>query len=219
MNRGASAADGSSSSRRRGRTMRARAMASRRCSPPERAGELAAAVAEQGKAGVDLVDRVTLVGARDGVAAEHEVVVHGHLREQPARLGEVADPQAHDLVGPAPRDLATVEHDAAREGREIAERGLEQRGLAGAVGPDDADDRAVGNPERSRLEDLELAVPGANALKLEHRRPRPPPVRAGPRSRAGRRGSPPAALPRSSRRGPSPRSCRRVPSRTACGAR
>ena len=61
--------------------------------PGQRAGCLAAAVAEQWKAGVDVVDRVALVGARDGVAAEHEVVVHGHLREQPARLGEVADPQ------------------------------------------------------------------------------------------------------------------------------
>src|SRR5262249_30756881 len=136
----------------------------------ERAGELAAALAEEGKAAIDAVDRLALVGARDRVATEDEVVVHGHLREQAAGLREGADSQAHELVGPAPRDISTVERDAARGGREIAERGLEQRRLAGAVGPDDADDRAVGHAERCRLEDLELAVAGTDALKLQHRR-------------------------------------------------
>ena len=73
--------------------------------------------------------------------------MHAHLREQPSRLREVPDPEAHDLVGPAPGDLAAVEDDAARAGHEIAEGRLEQRRLARAVGPDDADDGAVGNLE------------------------------------------------------------------------
>src|SRR6266545_467265 len=193
--------------------------------PGETARELAAPVAEHGKASVDLVDGLALGGARDRVAAEHEIVLHRHLREEPSRLGQVADPATHDLVGPAPRDVAAVEDDAARGGREIAERRLEQGGLARAVGPDDAHDRPVGDLERGRLDDLELAVAGANRLKLEHGGLRAPPFprvplfQGGPRSRADRRESPPEALPRSSCHGPSPRSCRRAPSRTACGVR
>src|SRR5262249_47342442 len=151
---------------------------------------LAAPLAEKRKTSIDAVDRVALVGARDRVAAEHEVLVHGHLREQAARLREVADAQADDLVRPASRDISTVERDAPRGGHEIAERRLEKRRLAGAIGTDDADDRAVGHPECRRLDDLELAVAGTDALKLEHRYSRAQPVRAGPRSRAGRRESP-----------------------------
>src|SRR6266536_139642 len=191
----------------------------------EAARELAAPVAEDGKASVDLIDGLALGGARDRVAAEHEIVLHGHLREEPSRLGQVADPEAHDLVGPAPRDVAAVEDDAARGGREIAERGLEQGGLARAVGPDDAHDRPVRDLEGGRLNDLELAVAGAHRFKLEldglraPPAPRVPHFQGGPRSRADRHESLPAALPRSSCRDPSPRSCRRAPSRTACGAR
>src|SRR4029450_12047778 len=93
---------------------------------------------EEGEARVDALDGPALLRARARVAAPHQVVVHRHLREEAAGLGEVADAQAHDLVGPAARDLASVEHDAAGPRSQVAEGGLEQGGLARAVGPDGA---------------------------------------------------------------------------------
>ena len=57
-------------------------------------------------------------------------------------------PELHDHVGPAAGDVPAVELDPAE--RRLVEAGehVEERRLAGAVGADDRDDRALGHAGR-----------------------------------------------------------------------
>src|SRR6202030_3365790 len=58
--------------------------------------------------------------------------------------------------------------DAALEGRQVAEDGLQQGRLSGAIGPDDAHDLARADIERDLVQDLQAAVAGAHALDGKH---------------------------------------------------
>jgi hypothetical protein len=82
-------------------------------------------------------------GLHTHVAAEHEIVEHGHAAEQ----GDVLEgPRDAQLGHPARRtvgDVAAFEGDATRVGVVEAADHVEQSGLAGAVRADDRQDLAA----------------------------------------------------------------------------
>jgi hypothetical protein len=92
-----------------------------------------------------------------------QVAIDAHLRIQPALLGHVAE-QALLLAGdgcPVPQHLAGV-------GLEHAEGDAHRRGLARAVGTDEADDVAVGNLERQAVQRDGLPVAAREVAEFEH---------------------------------------------------
>ena len=94
-----------------------------------------------------------------------QVAIDAHLRIQAALLGHVAE-QALVLAGDrraAPEHLAGV-------GLEHAEGDPHRGRLAGAVGPDEADDVARGDGERQVVERDGLAVAARQVAKFEHSR-------------------------------------------------
>jgi hypothetical protein len=86
--------------------------------------------------------RVEHVGLQVCVAAELDVVEHRHAAKQRDVLE--AAPQAHAgaLRRGNARDVLALEPDAAARGPVEARDGVEQRGLARAVGPDHGGDGA-----------------------------------------------------------------------------
>jgi hypothetical protein len=103
--------------------------------------------------------RVRAVQARE----IDEPVAHAHLRVQPALLRHVAEARARRGVDPpaAPAHLAAV-------GREHAEHDPHRRGLAGAVGSDEAEELARRDGERDPVERDDVAVAAGEVGQLEH---------------------------------------------------
>src|SRR5690606_16659672 len=66
-----------------------------------------------------------------------------------------ADPARHELVGAHVGDVLTVERDRAGSDRNESEERLQERGLAGAVGADDADELALAHLHRASVEDVD----------------------------------------------------------------
>ena len=66
-------------------------------------------------------------------------------REDAPALGHVAHAGGGEPVGGRPGEVASVDDDRAPPGRQQPGRDAQQRGLAGAVGADERDDRAVGD--------------------------------------------------------------------------
>src|SRR6185295_15693553 len=66
-------------------------------------------------------------------------------------------------------DLAASEADGTLVGGEKAVDDIEQRGLAGAVRPDDAVDHPLRNAQRHLVDRLEAAEGARHAVKLEDR--------------------------------------------------
>ena len=82
---------------------------------------------------------------------EHDVLVHGQPGAEPDALQRARDAELCQIVRPVPaQDGAAVGDGSAACVDEPADD-VEERGLAGAVGPDDADDLARrGPPSRRR---------------------------------------------------------------------
>src|SRR5207237_9990976 len=135
-----------------------------------RARRLAAALAEDGKQRVDALERA---GHARGIAlrvgAHLEVLEHRHLREDDAALRHIGEAAAQDEVGPHAGDLLAVEDHTALARAEEADDRLERRRLAGAVGPDNADNLARVHLERDILQDVHLAVAGGEPVRDEQR--------------------------------------------------
>ena len=74
--------------------------------------------------------------------ADHDVVEHGHARERSHDLEGAADAEPADAIGRQADDERPVDSSLAAVGAQEAVQQIEQRGLAGAVRPDDADDLA-----------------------------------------------------------------------------
>src|SRR5262249_32444133 len=94
---------------------------------------------------------------RHAEGAELEVVLDIHAGEQFAVLGDEAQPQRDAVLDLKPAKVLAVEGDTALQ-RQDAHDGVEQRGLAGAIGADDGDDLAVPDVERDRAHGLDLAI-------------------------------------------------------------
>ena len=78
-----------------------------------------------------------------------------------------ARPEAADLVGPQAVDALAVEQDLAAGRAEAAADQVEQRRLAGAVGPDDGDALARRHGQVGAADDLGLAEGLAQVLQLD----------------------------------------------------
>ena len=81
------------------------------------------------------------------VAADLDVVEHGHAVEQRHVLERAADAELRDGVAGAAQDRAALEQDVAVVGHVEARQAVEERGLARAVGTDQA-----GNLARRHVE-------------------------------------------------------------------
>src|SRR6266536_1078429 len=111
-------------------------------------------------------------GPRDGLperlaglagAVEHEVFDDGQPRESSGDLKGAHEAAPGDPVRGLPGDVAPVEDDAARLGRDEAGDAVEQRGLARAIGTDEAGDGALLHVEVH-------AVEGVNAVEAAGQR-------------------------------------------------
>jgi hypothetical protein len=98
--------------------------------------------------------------AGPGEGADHDVFQHAHGIEAAHDLegARDAEPRAGDR--PQARDPLAVEPDLARIGRDLAGDAVEQRGLAGAVRTDQAQDLALGDAEA----DLDIGGDAAERL-------------------------------------------------------
>ena len=74
---------------------------------------------------------------RSPAQRQHHIVLHAQRRKQVGDLEGAGNAELGAPVRRQPRDVVTVEHDAAAGRRQHAGDGVEQRGLAGAVGTDD----------------------------------------------------------------------------------
>ena len=83
-------------------------------------------------------------------------------------FGDEAQARADAVLDLEPRHVLAGERDAAPQ-RQNAHDGVEQRGLAGAVGADDGDDLIVGDVKRHRTHGLDLAVGDMGVGDLQQR--------------------------------------------------
>ena len=126
------------------------------------AGELARhALRDRGQA--DALDRLAGeparlgVGRRAHVGADHHVVRHRHAHERTHDLEGAAHAELADLVRLQAEDAAPIEQHVARARRDEAVQQVERRGLARAVGADDAEDHALADAEADVVDRLEAA--------------------------------------------------------------
>src|SRR5688572_8427092 len=71
-------------------------------------------------------------------------------------IGHEADATTHELVRRLAGDVRAVQENPARADRDEPEDGLEERGLAGPVGTDDADELARCDGQIAAVEDVHL---------------------------------------------------------------
>ena len=144
------------------------------------------------KALVEIVAHGPLVGARK--CAEPQILRHAHFQKKLAGFRHHGDPQPHHAVGPQSFERAALEPDAAAARQQAGDH-PERRGLSGAVGPEQRDDRPGRDLKVDAVQHRDLAVGGVDVTKLEHACL--PDRRAAPRDRPGRNRRTP---PRSSAR-------------------
>src|SRR3989441_12415511 len=85
----------------------------------EGAGELSPALVQDRKGRVHALEALAAQPARRrGVAADLEVLLHGHGREEPAPLGDERDAEAAERVGRNRREIAPVESNGSGPDRQ-----------------------------------------------------------------------------------------------------
>src|SRR5205085_2752724 len=102
------------------------------------------------------------------IARELDVLEDRQPPEGPRDLEGPADPAVDDGVRREARDLLALEPDRSRGGREGSGEHVEDRALARAVGPDQADDLALGHLERDVADGGEAAETLDQAFNDEH---------------------------------------------------
>ncbi len=155
--------NGSSSSRNDGSVAIARAISTRRRSPPK---AVAARVDQFRKTELFEQNRqaAILFGPGDAVHLPNEpdVVSDRELAEDRVLLCEVPDSRAgadvHRRVGQIDVLSVTQQRDAAAVGLDQSDGHVERRRLAGAVGTEQSDDLAGFDRRRDVVDDLALAV-------------------------------------------------------------
>jgi hypothetical protein len=90
--------------------------------------------------------------ARAAMLADHHVVEHAHAAEQRQVLERAADADLGDAMARHRQQRPAVEHDRAALAVVQAADAVEQRGLAGAVRPDQPDDAPGRDVERHAVE-------------------------------------------------------------------
>src|SRR5580692_5498974 len=76
------------------------------------------------------------------IGTDEDVVEDGQVRKQAKRLNRAGDPERGELVWPVPPQWLTTPPQHALAGAHESADDVEQRGLAGPVGADHADDLA-----------------------------------------------------------------------------
>jgi hypothetical protein len=110
------------------------------------------------------------------VAAHPQVLLDRHVREHRLVLQDVGDARFPELAlrrlaGDVAPHLARPDADAAAEDAGEAEDRVQHGGLARAVGADQAQRLALADLEREIVQDLHVAVAGAQALDRDEGRP------------------------------------------------
>ena len=133
------------------------------------------------------------IAAAVGMAADPDVVEHRLRAEQREVLEGAGDADLGDAVRRAGEHRAAFEQDIAAIGRVEPADAVEQRGLAGAVRPDQPEDLALLDGERDAVERDDAAEAQSDVADFEQRR--------APDGRAGRaRAAAPPALATARRR-------------------
>ena len=101
------------------------------------------------------------------MAADQQVLGHGHVREELGVLEGAAHPCERDLVDWHMGDVAAIEHDVARKRPIHAVDAIEERGLTSAVRSDDRDQLAIGGIKRHAVEGRETPEAQAEIANLE----------------------------------------------------
>ena len=186
-----------------GRVARARAISSRFLSASVR---VAAAMLPRPRSSVNSSSSVARARAsadpvRALERAAHHVVQRRHAAERAHHLPGARDAETADALGAGVRDVVPVEEDAAVVGMHVAGDAVEQRRLAGAVGPDEArrsrpasmaseTSRLASRPPKRLVEDSTLQQRGG--IRTPPTAARPPAAASGPTAaRAGRSGGTP----------------------------
>src|SRR5262249_15836116 len=107
-------------------------------------------------------------GREPGQRADHHVVLDGEIAEGLHDLEGPAEAARADLMRGQPRDVVAVEDDPSLVRRVEARDDVEERGLAGAVGPDDAHDLAGGRAQGDVANGGQPAEALGDRVKLEH---------------------------------------------------
>src|SRR5690606_34751015 len=111
--------------------------------------------------------------ARDAIAilarigAHHQVVVDRQQRKDLAPLGYVAQPALHDVCGVARGDVLAVELDRSLERVDDARNRLQDRRLAGAVGPEDGRDLAFAHLQADPADGLDRTIGALDVEQLQ----------------------------------------------------
>jgi hypothetical protein len=100
---------------------------------------------------------------------DEHVLEHGEVGERPNDLVRAYDAGAHAAVRGESGDRTVVEQDLPRGRALRAGDHAEQRGLAGAVGTDDAEDLALAQVEVDAVEGAQPAEPLGETAGLEQR--------------------------------------------------
>src|SRR5437870_943492 len=126
--------------------------------------------------------RLALLGARRGqpdhaaheaarrphVTRDHHVLERRELAEQTHVLKRARDAEAGDAEGPQARDVTALIPEPAGGGRAEARDEIEQRRLAGAVGPDQAEELAALHGERHAAHRHDTAEAAGERLHRQH---------------------------------------------------
>src|SRR5262249_7078085 len=97
-----------------------------------------------------------------------DVVEDGELAERAGDLEGTGDPAVADGVRRQPGHLLAPEPDRARRRRQRARHAVEQRGLAGAVGADEAEDLALRHLEGDPTEGEDPPEPLGQPPDAQH---------------------------------------------------
>jgi hypothetical protein len=120
--------------------------------------------------GAEGVPRAALARRR----RQSQVLQHRQAREEIRALEGARDPAARDVVRGQPGERSAVEHDAARARRQVAGDEVEDRRLAGAVGPDERAALARRHLERHAVDGAERAEIAGEALDGQQAHARSP---------------------------------------------
>jgi len=104
---------------------------------------------------------------RQAARGQQQVLFDAQAEEQVGDLEGASDAAVRTRIRCGPRDVASLQQHLAAGGRRHAGDGVEQRGLPGAVGPQDRHAFAFGHLQAHAIDGLEGAEVDADVLQVE----------------------------------------------------
>ena len=124
----------------------------------ERAGDLTAALLQAREALVNVRDARLDGGIGLRVRAHLQILLHGHLLEDVASLGDLRQTVLDDLVRRNALEVMALKEDAAHLGVQQAGDCVQNGGFARAVRADERDDLALVDLKGNALDGVDAAV-------------------------------------------------------------